>query len=566
MWRQIKWILSLTCGRVGVDRRLHRSRRKQAVFERFEDRNLLSGLPFGAMPDDTAEYMLGDIYVSVVLMESDSSLAPHDANKEDWTPAPHTGYTQQPSIMAGYWLLDTAWASQVNAPSSLEMVGWQDNDGDGIFDVLDVPLTLEGTGYYDATEGLYHFLGSSAVGTLPNLNSSGLQNDITLNEISRVEYRVAGGDWQTAATYHTPQAALDLQIRVAEAGVQTIEIRAVDDATGVTSVVFQGDTGQPAAVTNPGINGFVWNDVDGDGEFDNLEDGVSGWTVRLVDAAGRLLSLGGSVEPDDYALGTLLSQVQATSQLAVTVSAANNDLGSEVAVAASAMASTGSLVFASRSSDAWTTSWSASGSQLRMDFSVPLSYVQLDAIGTGNRSYGRLEVYDAAGELLSRYTTGALGSGQRESMQLLRPTTDIAYAIARGHMSSAVELDNLHYGPEATAVTGAQGAYWLPSLPMGSYHVQALSPSGGLVTPSSQLVIAADDAAVEHFDFATQAAIAAWRNPANPMADAYFFSVGAGCGDEIARRRVSTIQRRQQGTLIPDLLEDTGPIPVPVAS
>ena len=67
-------------------RSLHLHRRwRRSVLERLEDRNLLTGMPFGALPDDTAEYMLGDVYVNVVLMESNSNLAPFDVSTENWT-------------------------------------------------------------------------------------------------------------------------------------------------------------------------------------------------------------------------------------------------------------------------------------------------------------------------------------------------------------------------------------------------------------------------------------------------------------------------------------------------
>ena len=101
------------------------------------------------------------------------------------------------------------------------MIGWRDSDGDGVFDVLDVPHTLSGTGYLDPALGQYHFVGASSVQTLPNLNSSGLQNDITLNEISRAEYRVDGGNWQTAATFGTSVAELNLSFSVPVSGTHS---------------------------------------------------------------------------------------------------------------------------------------------------------------------------------------------------------------------------------------------------------------------------------------------------------------------------------------------------------
>ena len=42
------------------------------------------------------------------------------------------------------------------------MVGWQDSDGDGVFDLADVPLRLEAVGYFDAQTSLYHFSGVAA--------------------------------------------------------------------------------------------------------------------------------------------------------------------------------------------------------------------------------------------------------------------------------------------------------------------------------------------------------------------------------------------------------------------
>jgi hypothetical protein len=51
---------------------------RRAFFEQLETRAVLTALPFGAMTDDTGEFMLGDVAVTVVLMESDPALAPSD--------------------------------------------------------------------------------------------------------------------------------------------------------------------------------------------------------------------------------------------------------------------------------------------------------------------------------------------------------------------------------------------------------------------------------------------------------------------------------------------------------
>lgn len=61
---------------------MKRSRKTRTpMVERLEERLVLT-LPFGALPTDTAEYLLGDVVVNVVLMESDGA-----ASSEDWTPA-----------------------------------------------------------------------------------------------------------------------------------------------------------------------------------------------------------------------------------------------------------------------------------------------------------------------------------------------------------------------------------------------------------------------------------------------------------------------------------------------
>ena len=52
----------------------YRSPQRRSGLESLEARRLLTGLPFGAAADDTGEYMLGDVLVTAVLLESDGSL------------------------------------------------------------------------------------------------------------------------------------------------------------------------------------------------------------------------------------------------------------------------------------------------------------------------------------------------------------------------------------------------------------------------------------------------------------------------------------------------------------
>ncbi|MCC6512053.1 MAG: protein containing Planctomycete extracellular domain protein, partial [Pirellulaceae bacterium] len=59
---------------------------------------------------------------------------------------PNLNFQQAPSIMAAGSSLTTAYDTMVSPASTLAMLGWQDSDGDGIFDILDVPLHLDGVG------------------------------------------------------------------------------------------------------------------------------------------------------------------------------------------------------------------------------------------------------------------------------------------------------------------------------------------------------------------------------------------------------------------------------------
>ncbi len=66
--------------------------------------------PYGALPDDTGEFMLGEVAVTVVLMESDSSAAPPgvtpDPNTETWT-APTIAAVKSKVESAMQWWKET---------------------------------------------------------------------------------------------------------------------------------------------------------------------------------------------------------------------------------------------------------------------------------------------------------------------------------------------------------------------------------------------------------------------------------------------------------------------------
>ncbi len=457
-------------------------------------------------------------------------------NSQNWNawdnPAP--GFVQQPSIMDAGTDLDVAFATHTSSDSSLAMIGWKDSDGDGIFDVLDVPLTLTGSGHFDAALGQFRFFGHSEVRTLPDRNSSGLQNDITINEVSLAEYSVdQGSTWIASQQFDAYQVDLDLAIPMTIGQELLIRTRSLDPLTGQTVAVsdttFAGRADLPTSADQSGVQGFVFHDQDDNHAWTNGEKGLAGWTMRLVDPLNQPITVNQVLEPDDYLVNQLLNNVLN----GVTLSAIGYDVKDDRVGAVTAnTASTGQMVFGyvkPGTADIWSPDWTTAGRMLRVDFDTPTTAVSLDAVARNRNGYGRLEIYDSNDRLLARYTTGLLQGTAFETMALSRPTADISYAIARSTMQTSIRLDHLRVGPEATAVTDAQGAYTMPSLVPGTYRVQAVPPLGWAVTdPLSgvrEVVVGTDgkmqwDPAAERpSDFFAQTDTSAfpWRNPINPL-------------------------------------------------
>lgn len=425
---------------------------------------------------------------------------------------PEPDFVQEPSIMASNQLLQEAWENYVSPESTLAMIGWQDSDDDGIFDVLDVPHSLTGTGYLDVDNAQYHFVGHAAVQTLANLNPSGLQNDITLNRIREIEYRFDDGAWEVHSLPDAYEVDLDLTINV-PSGAQKISIRARDSETTVESNIFEGDLDRVATAPSPGINGAVWIDANKNSLRDVGEYGPEFFTVELVDGGGAPITLRTEIEPDDFASG----QLQSGFSTALTLTATGTNADGRIGVFTDATSSTGSKTFRgfARSTQSYSSNWN-SALRLQADFSQPTTMVLIDAIGTSNPSFGRLEAFNSAGEMIDRYTTSELNVGQVETMEV--HGSDIAYIIASGHASTAVKLDFLRFGAVSTTVTGSMGEYAFPYLPAGTYNVKVTPSSGHMaLDPASgqAMVTISDEQVLAGVDFGFQTTNSPWQNPAN---------------------------------------------------
>lgn len=682
---------------------LHAARdRRRAWFECLEGRQLLASLPFGALPDDTGEYMLGDVIVSVVLMESDSSLSPFDANTENWTadlvasvksqiesglnwwsqtldamedvrdglltyaidwtyadtpvktgyepisrpstdfplwvqdfldtagftqgsdflanirafnnaqriahekhwaftifvvnnahelavgedgrfqpggagsfprsfayaggnafvmpadrPAstvahetghmfwaldeynrtsasyslrrgyydtqnsnanPSSSYVPEDSIMASGDSLAAAFAGLTSSTASQEMIGWKDSDGDGIFDVLDVNFSLDGSGQYDSSTTTFHFVGKSAVRTLENKNPSGLQNDITINEIRQAQYKIDDGPWNVVASYQAYQVDVDVSFPVPPTA-STVSLRTVDTRTGVTSDEFVYSlSGPPGQFTpGPGAGGYVIGDPDSDGWQDPGEGGLGGWFVGLVDQQGNGVNLRRKAEPDNFDEGIVLNVFNA----GVILTAVGGDVASaHIRALTSTSAPAAGRVFAVASSleggyqDTFT-----GGRRLMAEFQAPVTSVSIRAIGVTGGSVARMEAFDADGKLLQRVTSGALGHNASQTLSINRSAADIAYVVVKGHAGTKVVLDDLQWGAVSSTTTDALGAWSLPTLPPGTYRV-AVTPKKFYVPTGSQTTwqeIVVDADGVRGIDFFFHHVTNPWRNETNPL-------------------------------------------------
>src|SRR5262245_24352135 len=404
-------------------------------------------------------------------------------------PAP--GFVQADSIMSNDPQMQNSFVNHTLDPYTMAQIGWQDSNNNGIFDVLDVPFSLSGFGRYNGNTGKYEFRGASHVNALPNLNSSGSGNDIQIDQIRDAEVSFDDGvTWQAMGSYadRTYSTAVNLDITVGT-GIHNIWIRTVDTRTGVTSNIFVGEVDVPTQDDGVGVSGIVFLDQNGNGALDDGEQLEPNRGLTVTDEFDQDVSFGHLIEPNDYALGTVLNNVPEEPNATLSAVGANKGSGDVVARSTS-LASTAGKVFSGTDlgNSPWYTWNDAQGKMLRVDFASPVSTVSLKAYGTSAtiKAYGRLDAYNAGGKLVTRFSTGGLNAGNVTNMTVSRPQGDIAYIIAYGHSGTGVVLDSLHWGPAATATTNSNGVYALDYLPDGTYHIHLDVPAGyHLSTPAA---------------------------------------------------------------------------------
>jgi hypothetical protein len=454
------------------------------------------------------EYTAGDPYSALRGYYNQQN-----TNGKNGAPSP---FTQQDSLMSSGFPQQNSYFNHTLPVSTRANIGWRDSDLDGLIDIVDVNHTLKGYGYRDALTGNYRFVGESQVRALPNLNSVGNKNDITVNRIRVAEYSLDNGaTWQVAANYDTYSADLDLTIPLA--GAAQIKIRTRDTTTGVASDLFSAPTDRMSSTTQPGINGVVFNDSNSNGVWDAGEASLAGRSVYLVNQAGQAVSGPIVLDPSNYAPDAEINKAipQVTLSLIVNGLSAGDILARDTAATGTTQRTFGSQVGDDYSS------FFSSNKSLRMKFNVPVRQISLDAISLlSGTSYGRLDAYDANGVLLARYTTGPLGLGQSETMTVSSLSADIAYALAFGHARGNIGLDRLTMGSAVSTTTNAQGAFSLPNLAAGTYYVQSVAPTDWAATTPANgrlQVSVTGGQSVANVNFGQHLTTLRWHNSTNPF-------------------------------------------------
>lgn len=128
--------------------------------------------------------------------------------------------------------------------------------------------------------------------------------------------------------------------------------------------------------------------------------------------------------------------------------------------------------------------------KLRADFYEPVSQVSIQVIGAGFSSvvYGRIEAYNANGDLLSTAISQPLAGNSRQVITVQSPNHDIAYTLAYSDTDTFAggspfgRFDRLVYRQlEIADVTDSNGVFELKNLFPGDYDVTVLQNVEGLI-------------------------------------------------------------------------------------
>ncbi len=434
-----------------------------------------------------------------------------NTNALDLNPDPL--FVQADSIMSEGTSLSRAFEQITTSNATLAQIGWVDSDGDGIFDVLDVPLSLNGVGRMDTLRSEYIFQGDARAQALPNLNSAGKQNNITLNRVGRLEYRINQGAWTVLSSPNEYTVSLNMRIPVPQGVQGTIEIRAVEPQLGILSNVFQGALdGAWSTTETAGVYGFAWNDLNSDGVWQSIETGVAGATVYLENNAGEPLRTQSVIRPGDLPPGQIINPISG-----VTVSAIGMDADGRVGVFEDSDAVLDTRTFRPYSwqGQGFRETFRGTDLQLKVAFARPTNYVFVHTIAAQNNAIARIDAFNSSGEIIGRAQTATMTLGQSQGIEIESLDDTIAYVVVYGHQETFIKIDQVRYGLNAQVVTDANGAYQFPAVDPGQVRVRIVPPSSAyaITSPSNGIqTLTVGAQAGLRADFGFLSVVSPWQN------------------------------------------------------
>lgn len=113
-------------------------------------------------------------------------------------------------------------------------IGWRDSDSDNVHDILDTQpeTSLESYVPNPSPPGNLFYSGIATVQPYPNSNPFGSRNDVTINTVVGVEYRVNGGAWNPAiatdGAFDEAQEEYTFSFSTTGQGSYLVEARAVN--------------------------------------------------------------------------------------------------------------------------------------------------------------------------------------------------------------------------------------------------------------------------------------------------------------------------------------------------
>jgi len=141
-------------------------------------------------------------------------------------------------------------------------IGWRDTDTDTIEDIIDTyPSTSINAYLPDPTsQTTLTYSGSSTVVPYTNNNPYGTSNDVTINTIAKVEYRINSGSWTGAQAsdglFDEPIEDYTMNVGPLSPGTYTIETRAMNsvsnyDLSPASDIVTISTNSAPNTPSNP---------------------------------------------------------------------------------------------------------------------------------------------------------------------------------------------------------------------------------------------------------------------------------------------------------------------------